>query len=505
MGCKLCKRESQIVNPIKKEEEKAITIEEDPLQFDPIKARKLIKFLLDEDKLYKKFLNAIILFTDDQIENLMKGNEDYKNYPYHNIEDTKNFERLLLKFQDHNCILFEWYKDESKYDNLIKLWKKNFCIYKLKDLSHEKLEEQLTKAGISDMDDFIVDFRSLINNSIETKACDIRKYIERDYPDFYKLIETNIDFKKDEELTKKEYNGVFEKNFENIAKKLIQTSFPLIKNFIKDKFPNLNNLSKIQLKSEMLNKLKNAIFQNIEENNSIQSSEGIGFDNISELIDAFKNGDILQKLSEGLENHYNNPTVAISHLSMSFMNLATSIKTYYNDCIKFDEQNEKFTKGLKDINNNFEKHKALIKVLDLDNYEESMKEIISIGIKINEDKKKVVEFIDNIGKEEKKIEEKDGIKKAAEYGFAAASSALGVVFTGGILAFAFAAAAIGNGIATGINIANIIELKKQLKKYKETIESYKKKQVEIETSLKDLDDKFRQFGKRYIPANLVDN
>ena len=150
MGCKLCKKEVQVIGPILQEEETEI-IEVDPLKFDFNKARKLVQLLLSEDNLYKNSLEPILLFDEEQLENLFFGNDEYKNYPYYIITDKIQFKNLLLKFEDFNDILFEWYKDESKYDNLIKLWRSNLCLYKLKDISDYELENKLRTAGLTDL------------------------------------------------------------------------------------------------------------------------------------------------------------------------------------------------------------------------------------------------------------------------------------------------------------------------------------------------------------------
>ena len=147
MGCKLCKKEIQVIEPIPQE-----IIEIDPLKFDFNKARKLVQLLLSEDNLYKNSLEPILLFDEEQLENLFLGNDEYKNYPYYIITDKIQFKNLLLKFEDFNDILFQWYRDESKYDNLIKLWRSKLCLYKLKDISDYELENKLRAAGLTDLD-----------------------------------------------------------------------------------------------------------------------------------------------------------------------------------------------------------------------------------------------------------------------------------------------------------------------------------------------------------------
>jgi hypothetical protein len=122
MGCQSCKKAEQV------EEERIypeiITIGKkkviDEFELDYIKARKLVKLLLSEDHLYSNTLNYVLFFTDEQFKNLFQGNDDYKNYPYHYIGDRNQFKCLLLKFRDKSTLLYEWYKDESKYDNIVK-------------------------------------------------------------------------------------------------------------------------------------------------------------------------------------------------------------------------------------------------------------------------------------------------------------------------------------------------------------------------------------------------
>lgn len=513
MGCKLCKKEIQIIEPESSEEPEKLTPEEveieeivpiDPLQFDFKKAQKLVQLLLSEDYLYKKSLEPILLFNEEQLENLFMGNDEYKDYPYYLITDKIQFKNLLLKFEDFNNFLFEWYRDESKYDNLIKLWKSSLCLYKLKDRSDGELEDKFREAGINDIDEFMVDFRVINNNSIESKSSDISNYLKDQYDDFYSLITTSMDYKNDNYLSKSENNGIFTNNFKNIIEKLVKSSFPLVKNYINEKYPNLNIISKLQLKGEMLNKLKNSIVKKTEDVNRYNSG-GTGFDRVKNLINAIKNGKSISHLKNELNVHFNNPKVAIVNLAMSFINLATSIKTYYNNSVEFDDKTQNFKQKINEINEDFEYHKKQIGLLDLDNYEECLNKIKTIGKKIQQDKLKVIEFVKNIDNEEKNLEKdkkKSGVKTAVTCGVGILGSAIGFVATGGILAGVYAVAAVANGIAMGINIANIIKIKKQLEVYKDFKEQENQKYEDIENTLAELQFKYNKLEERYIPINL---
>ena len=156
-------------------EEKRIEII-DPLKFDFHRARKIVKLCLSKDDLYGKLLDYVLSFNEEQFKNLFQGNEDYKNYPYLAPIKKIEFNYLLLRFEDYDSILFEWYKDESKYDNIVKLWNSKLCISKLKDESDAQINERLKYLNISDVDNFISDFKDLVNNSIESKSSDIKNY-----------------------------------------------------------------------------------------------------------------------------------------------------------------------------------------------------------------------------------------------------------------------------------------------------------------------------------------
>ena len=383
MGCQYCNKKAQISeNPIVKEEIKE-EIDEEKIDF--IRARKLVKLLISEDNLYKDSLNSILLFTDEEFEQLFKGNIDYKDFPYRNIKDKIEFKNLLLKFEDYNSLLYEWYRDESKYDNLIKLWKNQLCVCELNKSNDEKLEEDLAKLGITDMDNFIGEFRTVMNNTLESKAGDIRNYLRDEFTDFYSLITTAEEYKKDPILSNKENKEIFAPKFKDLTGKLVEESFHLVKNYINKNFLNLNKLSKIQLKSGMMNKLKNEIIHSIEADKSIFTN-GLGYDKLSELVSLFKNGGIVNKIMTETKMHFNNPAVAVTNLAMSFYNLSESVKTYYINKRDGEANIKKFQNRMDKIDRNFEMYKNEIKTLDLNNYKEIMKKIDNKEKKIYQDK-----------------------------------------------------------------------------------------------------------------------
>ena len=452
MGCQYCNKEAQIAivennNPVIFKIEKEKKTDEDEDEIDFIKARKLVKLLLCEDDLYKDSLNSILFFTDEEFKNLFKGNINYKKFPYNNIQDKIEFKNLLLKFEDFNSLLYEWYTDESKYDNLIKLWNSKLSVCELNKSNEDELMNQLEQLGIDDMDN----------------AGDIRNYLKDEFVDFYSLISTAKEYKKDPILSNQENKEIFAPKFEDLTGKLVEESFHIVKNYITKNFLNLNKLSKIQLKSGMMNKLKKEIITKIEGDKSI-FTHGLGYEKLSELVSLFKNGGIVRKIMEETKMHFNNPVVAVTNLAMSFY------------------------------------------TLDLNNYKESMKKIVNIGTKIYQVKEEIQEVINNLENLEKETNEKSkksGIAKVASCGGGLAASAVGFVATGGILAGVYAAGAIVSGIAMGIEIANFRKLKQHLQVFGNMKRKENLKYKEIEKELANLNVKFNNLHDRYIPKNLI--
>ena len=503
MGCKSCKRIEQTEEPIYQEINFGKKNVVDEFELDYIKARKLVKLLLSEDPLYSKTLNYVLFFNDDQFKNLFQGNDEYKDYPYNNIGDRNQFNNLLLKFQDKSILLYEWYKDESKYSNLIKIWNSNKLIFELSKESDEKLEETLKEFGITDLDNFKDEFKDIINNSIETKACDIKNYLQNEYEDYFSLIETSKDYKKEFEKSNISNKEIFTENFQNIVGKLVKHCLPLAKKYLLKKYPNLNILSKIQLNNDMLKTLQKYLLEEI--NNEPSQSKEIGFDTVSNLFTALKNGNAISTLTTEIQAYCAQPTVAIAALSASFINLATSVKSYYDSKTENDKKNEEYDNKLKQIDEKFEVHKREIGLLDLDNYDESMTKIVSIGKKINNDKKEIKQLIDNMNAEEKKSDEKAkevGMKKIAKTGLATAGCIVGTILTGGALAAVWGTAAVVNGIGLAVNCVELANWKKQVKLYKERVEKETKKYEEMELELVDLKNMYEKIQKRYIPSNI---
>ena len=118
-------------------------------------------------------------------------------------------------------------------------------------------------------------------------------------------------------------------------------------------------------------------------------------------------------------------------------------------------------------------------MLDLDNYEESLKKIMDIGKKINNDKQELITLIDKIENDEKisnDEEKKSAIKSIAINGLGVGAAVVGTVVTGGLAAAIYGAIAVANGVAVGLSIAELQKIKEKLKFYQSKLKESREKE-----------------------------
>ena len=96
------------------------------------------------------------------------------------------FIKLVYKFEDYNKILYNWHKDESKYDGIVALWKSNTCIFKLFGLSDEEKDKELENLGLSYR--FRIEIQFLLRNTIESKTEGFIDFIKSKFSFFYSII-----------------------------------------------------------------------------------------------------------------------------------------------------------------------------------------------------------------------------------------------------------------------------------------------------------------------------
>ena len=288
-------------------------------------------------------------------------------------------------------------------------------------------------------------------------------------------------------------------NLDNIAHKLIEKSMPLVKDYISKKFPNLNILSKIELKSGMLNKLKNALFEEIN-NDKSQNAKKVCFNVVKNIVNSFQNGNSTSKIFNQLE------TGSITMVATSFLNLATSVMTYYDDKITYDEMDKKYTHKLEELHNEFEMLKNQIGILDLDNYEESMAKIIQIAKNMDLKKQEISIVIRNLEKDEQETKDKNTgstLKRVASSAVGAVGFTVAALSTSGFAVIPLVAGAVSSAIECGVNIKKLKDLKDQLDKFGKTKEGESKFFQEVDEQIEILRKEYEKIQDRYIPKNLL--
>jgi len=276
---------------------------------------------------------------------------------------------------------------------------------------------------------------------------------------------------------------------------------PLIKDYLINNYPNLKELA--ELETGVLGKIKyNLIDLFTSENKSIFAN-GIDYNTVTTLVDSFKNGNLYGKISSELGTHFGSKIVIITTLATSFINLTTSIKSYYDYNLEREEFLKEFNEKKNTINENFEKHKQLIKKINLDNYEESIILIEDIGKNLKKDKEDLVNLIEDLKEEKKKKEEEKSLYKTLSYGGGLVACLAGAFFTGGLTAIAYGVGAAANGTAAAVNLLKEKKIFEDLEDYKNKITEQEQKQKEIDEALKDLRNKYVQTQQRYIPKNVI--
>ena len=189
------------------------------------KAKILVNQCLSKDKFYQKYLDYIMNLDDDSFEQLIKGKNkiNYKN------DDKYEFLKLVAKFSDFSKIIYNWHKDKKKYDGITLLWENDVSIFKLYNLDEDQFHNKLKIYNLPE--DFIVELKILLDNTIEAKSSEILDYLKEKFTLSFDIISfaTNEEMK----LIEKNKNKKYSSNLCNIIHGLIIFILPVIKDFIK--------------------------------------------------------------------------------------------------------------------------------------------------------------------------------------------------------------------------------------------------------------------------------
>ena len=503
MGCCCKRRNGEKEEPLFPDEDKKEKSLKEIFRYDQYKAKILIKLLISDDKYYRHLYPKINEFNDVAFENFFKANIDFfENTSYYNdiiIENEREFKFLLFKMEDFQSIFIEWYKDELKHLYIKKLWEKNLCISKLYKKDNNELESIYQSIFENSEDDIKYELKSLISNAPESKAGQVSNYLRNNYEEFYSLMQASYAYKKGFEQSSYDKQKTCEKKVEDMNGKVVKSLMPLLKDIVGDKLDFL-----FAENGGLFNSFLKELTKNVSSSNT--SVINISYDTILTLANKFKNNKHLIDIIKGIKDYYNNPLGAIVNLALSFYNLCTSVKSFYDHIIDYRQKKTKYTERLREIHQNFERHKNEIKKLDFNYVNEALKKIIFIGNEIQSDQNDIIMLINEISIELEKV---NSSKTKSAIGTASGvigvlSGIVGFVVTGGTIAFLYGAAVVANAIAVGINSADIVNEKKQIKEYEKLLTQSYNKYYQMQKELEGLRNLYENLNSVYIPVNVND-
>jgi hypothetical protein len=450
--------------------------------FEIKKAKFLVKKCLSKDKLYQKYLDYIICLDDYSFEQLIKG----KNKINYNSDDKYQFLKLVAKFNDYSKIIYNWHKDKKRYDGITLLWENDVCIFQLYNLDEEQFHNKLKIYNLPE--DFIVELKTLLDNTIEAKTPEILDYLKEKFTDYYDIISfaTNEETK----LIEKNKNEKYSSNLCNIINGLIYFILPALKNFMK-KIEKLDPLSKSEIKEGNFLKLKKFIKLAFTQKNS----NTIGHQKLIDLAKNFKCGKTLETFLGQVKDFYSLPLVSLAHLALSFLNLCNSIENFNKFQKIFKQDNKQISREYSKIFHDFEIHKKEIGILDisdLTNINLSNEKVKEIRAKILYDQQRLLDLNRRVKEaisEAKAQKIKSGISIAIDC-LGIISSIIGAVLTGGLSCIIYVAGVALNTASLSINSVIVHKINIQLDFYNKMLEEGIQKEKEIEKILEEIEKKY---------------
>ena len=350
-------------------------------------AKDLVKLCLSQDMIYKKYLDSIINLDGPQFENLFGGKVDAK----YDIDDNSfDFSQLVRKFEDYRKILYNFYTDKKKHEEIAKLWKKDANIFSLSDLPAKELFRSLDDFDLSFK--FMEELISLIGRTLESQSENIFEFLKEKalfLVEFYNFSKKEI---KELDIKQKDDSNLYGSNINNMLDKLLLLALPFIKDYLKT-IPNLEPISKKELEDNFINKkIKKIIlkaFKNKEEESKVEKT-------LYEIVKKFMSDKNANKIFDGLKNSYNSKFMQLSLIGFSLMNLNNSIKNFNYNREEFKKIPKEISRKFSNIVTNFEIHRAEIGTLDFSKPDETRDKIKEVHNKICEDKLELSELIKEI-------------------------------------------------------------------------------------------------------------
>ena len=450
--------------------------------FEIKKAKILVNKCLSKDILYKKYLDYIMKLDDYSFEQLIKG----KNKINYNNDDKYQFLKLVEKFNDFSKIIYNWHKDKTKYDGITLLWENDVCIFQLYNLDEDQFHNKLKIYNLPE--DFIIELKILLDNTIEAKSSEILDYLKEKLTDCYDIISfaTNEETK----LIEKNKNKKYSTNLCNIIHGLIMFILPNIKKFMIN-IEKLDPLSKSEIKEGNFLKLKKLIKMAFTQ----QKSNTIGHQKLIDLSKNFKCGKTLENIIGHAKDFYNFPLVSLCHLALGFLSLCGSINDFEVFQQKYKQENKEISREYSKIFHDFEIHKAEIGIFDISDLSSinlSKEKVKEIRIKILTDKMRLLDLNKRVKKaitDTKDQKKKFGVSIAFNC-IGIISNIIGAVLTGGLSCIIYIGGVALSTASLSINSVLVHKINKQLDLYNKMLEEGIQKEKEIDTILDEIKLKY---------------
>ena len=457
-------------------------------EFNINMAKVLVESCLEEDYLYYKFLEPIKNLDDYHFEELFKGNTDIK----YDINNSKEFTKLVYKFSDYKKILFHYHKNQSTHQKIIKLWKANICIFELYDLSEDERKKIFKGCGIDYK--FIHELNYFLSNTLEGKSESIFDFFKNEMKDLFSILSFSMNEENNLKNNPKQdnQNGTFASNLSNIIDSLIVTGLPMIKMYL-DKLPTFDSLSKKELANkDVLARFMIKNFRKKAPNSKFHKT-------LLEITKDFKNSKAIRRALYKIKNFYSSPMVSFGHLAISLLNLVHSIKSFTDCRNEFKQDKKIYSRKLSKIYTDFLRHKEELKILDLTQIEKCIETVKTIHKKIINDKNNLKKFLKEVNDKitnSKRRKKKAGVCLAINC-LTFLACAGGALFTGGATFAIYVGAVCLNGAAITINSINISNINKNLNEYNKFIQEG----IELENEINTLLDEIEKKMKLYIDEN----
>lgn len=484
-------------------------------------AMEVIEMCIKGDFYYGIFHDFIKEMDHIDFENLFYGRTEYfEKRLLVNDKYIPKFNELVLKLEDIQVILAQWYKDPAKYKYIKQIFGMKYSLFNLVDKYEDQMDQILDDLFKDDIfrnsPSYIEDLRELkklIRNSPQSRASDIKNYLRQNYQDFYSLIETSIEnhnnikeqkskcekkLQYEEDLNLKEIiknerdnKNAYMKKAKQITNELINSIVSCLKMGGLEKTIDNEKEKDPEKIKQVIKETQKAFWNEVKQSNS----SGVNATKLNNLIDSFNWKINYKSILIDVKNYFNNPLIAMSYLSMSFMNLYDSISSFYDDYLDNKENRTNFENRYRQIHSDFENHISEINEINLsniDNIIEAERIIIEIGAKVEQDRINIIKLIDQINNEIENIRKKNkktGGKLATNVLLTIGFSIM-TIGTGGAASFIFGAAAAVNTAAMAVNSKHVVDNKKEIKNYKRLLEKANEDFIRIKNKLRELENKF---------------